>query len=150
MYILKCFKMYKLPFLEYLISANETRAMSCVGMKRGAGDELASPAKKVRQYLQEGYMAYGQTWAEQEFAAGEFPSSRWADLDLREDARSAGGQQSPGVRFRGVSLSRSAWTGFCAGSEAPARLRGPIPYCAGLSNGVGQRSQRAFRAFLRP
>jgi len=29
-------------------------------------------------------MAYGQIWAEQEFAAGEFPSSQWADLDQRE------------------------------------------------------------------
>lgn len=49
--------------------------MSCVGMKRGAGEfELVSPAKKMRQYLQEGYMEYGPTWAEQEFAAGT-PSS---------------------------------------------------------------------------
>ena len=36
------------------------------------------------QYLQEGCMAHGRTWAEEEFSAGEFPSSPWADLDQRE------------------------------------------------------------------
>jgi hypothetical protein len=83
--------------------------MSCVGMKRGAGDfELVSPVKRMRQYLQEGYMEYGQNWAEQEFAAGEFPSSQWADVDRRE-----GGCQV----CRGTAIPRRAIMWRVAESE---------------------------------